>query len=209
MLISILGVAFASSFNRPALIASLATEHSMLPSWIGKKNKYDAAWVAILFSAAITALLITQSYLFLVSCIVLASFIQYLPSILAVIKFKHTNEFPNHGFKLPGGYTITILALIISCYMVTNFTWKTIFLGLVVGVLAAIAYFFIDKDKAVEHKHQLYLKNAKEIIKKYLIDKKERIKIDSFLLFILVYSTVTLLAKLRGLSTSSPLSLEA
>ena len=181
----------------------------MLPSWIGKKNKYDAAWVAILFSAAITALLITQSYLFLVSCIVLASFIQYLPSILAVIKFKHTNEFPNHGFKLPGGYTIPILALIISCYMVTNFTWKTIFLGLVVGVLADIAYFFIDKDKAVEHKHQLYLKNAKEIIKKYLIDKKERIKIDSFLLFILVYSTVTLLAKLRGLSTSSPLSLEA
>lgn len=169
MLISILGVAFASSFYTPALIASLATEHSMLPSWIGKKNKYDAAWVAILFSAAITALLITQSYLFLVSCIVLASFIQYLPSILAVIKFKHTNEFPNHGFKLPGGYTITILALIISCYMVTNFTWKTIFLGLVVGVLAAIAYFFIDKDKAVEHKHQLYLKKCERNNKKYLI----------------------------------------
>lgn len=181
----------------------------MLPSWIGKKNKYDAAWVAILFSAAITAFLITQSYLFLVSCIVLASLIQYVPSILAVIKFKHINEFPNHGFKLTGGYTITILALIISCYMVTNFTWKTIFLGLVVGVLAAIAYFFIDKDKAVEHKHQLYLKKCERNNKKYLIDKKERIKIDSFLLFILVYSTVTLLAKLRGLSTSSPLSLEA
>lgn len=93
MLISILGVAFASSFNTPALIASLTTEHSMLPSWIGKKNKHDAAWVAILFSAVISAILITQSYLFLVSCIVLASFVQYVPSIfLAVIKFKHTNE---------------------------------------------------------------------------------------------------------------------
>ena len=43
MLISIFGVAFASSFNTPELIASLATEHSMLPSWIGKKNKHDAA----------------------------------------------------------------------------------------------------------------------------------------------------------------------
>ncbi|NRO06212.1 putative transporter [Lactobacillus helveticus] len=81
MLISIFGVAFASSFNTPALIASLATEHSMLPSWIGKKNKHDAAWVAILFSAVISAILITQSYLFLVSCIVLASFVQYVPSI--------------------------------------------------------------------------------------------------------------------------------
>ncbi len=157
MLISVIGVAFAGSFNTPSLIASLANEHAMLPKWIGKKNKHDAAWVAILLSAIITMILITQSYLFLVSCIVLASFIQYVPSILAVIKFKHTNEFPNNGFKLPFGYVIPALALIISCYMVTNFTWKTILVGVVVGVLAAVAYFFIEKDEKVEEKHQKYL----------------------------------------------------
>ena len=157
MLISVIGVAFAGSFNTPSLIASLANEHAMLPKLIGKKNKHDAAWVAILLSAIITMILITQSYLFLVSCIVLASFIQYVPSILAVIKFKHTNEFPNNGFKLPFGYVIPALALIISCYMVTNFTWKTILVGVVVGVLAAVAYFFIEKDEKVEEKHQRYL----------------------------------------------------
>ena len=157
MLISVIGVAFAGSFNTPSLIASLANEHAMLPKWIGKKNKHDAAWVAILLSAIITMILITQSYLFLVSCIVLASFIQYVPSILAVIKFKHTNEFPNNGFKLPFGYVIPALALIISCYMVTNFTWKTILVRVVVGVLAAVAYFFIEKDAKVEEKHQKYL----------------------------------------------------
>lgn len=157
MLISVIGVAFAGSFNTPSLIASLANEHAMLSKWIGKKNKHDAAWVAILLSAIITMILITQSYLFLVSCIVLASFIQYVPSILAVIKFKHTNEFPNNGFKLPFSYVIPALALIISCYMVTNFTWKTILVGVVVGVLAAVAYFFIEKDEKVEEKHQKYL----------------------------------------------------
>lgn len=157
ILISVIGVAFAGSFNTPSLIASLANEHAMLPKWIGKKNKHDAAWVAILLSAIITMILITQSYLFLVSCIVLASFIQYVPSILAVIKFKHTNEFPNNGFKLPFSYVIPAFALIISCYMVTNFTWKTILVGVVVGVLAAVAYFFIEKDEKVEEKHQKYL----------------------------------------------------
>ena len=157
MLISVIGVAFAGSFNTPSLIASLANEHAMLPKLIGKKNKHDAAWVAILLSAIITMILITQSYLFLVSCIVLASFIQYVPSILAVIKFKHTNEFPNNGFKLPFSYVIPAFALIISCYMVTNFTWKTILVGVVVGVLAAVAYFFIEKDEKVEEKHQKYL----------------------------------------------------
>ena len=125
MLISIFGVAFASSFNTPELIASLA----------------------IIISAVISAILITQSYLFLVYCIVLASFIQYVPSILAVIKFKHTDEFLNHGFKLPGGYIIPALALIVSCYMVTNFTWRILIVGLVVGVLAAVCYFFIEKDE--------------------------------------------------------------
>lgn len=43
MLISVIGVAFAGSFNTPSLIASLANEHAMLPKWIGKKNKHDAA----------------------------------------------------------------------------------------------------------------------------------------------------------------------
>ena len=153
MLISIFGVAFSASFNAPSLVASLANEHGMLPKVIGKKNKHDAPWVGIILTAAFA----TQSYLFLVSCTVLASFVQYVPSILAVIKFKHTNEFPNHGFKLPGKYIIPALALVVSCYMVTNFTAKTLLVGTVVTVLAAAAYFFIDKDEEAERRHESFL----------------------------------------------------
>ena len=147
MLVSIFGVAFACSFNTPALISSLANEHSMLPKWMGKKNQFGAPWVAILISVIITSILVTQSYLFLVSYIVLASFIQYVPSILAVIKFKHDNKYPNHGFKLPGGYTIPVLALFISFYMVINFTLKTLLVGVIVGIVAAICYFFTNRNK--------------------------------------------------------------
>ena len=92
VLLSIFGVAFTCSFNKPALIASLALEHQLLSNWVGKKNKFDAPWVGIILTAAVTLLLITQSYLFLVGCIVLASFVQYVPSIFAVIKFKHTGQ---------------------------------------------------------------------------------------------------------------------
>ena len=157
MLISIFGVAFSASFNTPSLIASLATEHSMLPKWIGKKNKHDAPWVGIILTAVLSLALCTQDYLFLVNCTVLASFVQYVPSILAVIKFKHTNEYPTHGFSLPGKYTIPIIALLISCYMVTNFNAKTLLLGAVVAVIAAGCYFFIDKDKGEEKRHEAYL----------------------------------------------------
>ena len=111
--------------------------------------------------AVVSMLLVTQSYLFLVSCIVLASFVQYVPSILAVIKFKHTNEFPNHGFKLPGKYIIPVLALLISCYMVTNFTIKTITVGVVVAILAAVSYFFVKVDEKHEAHHREMLEKLK------------------------------------------------
>ncbi|WP_276804455.1 APC family permease [Lactobacillus hominis] len=147
VLLSIFGVAFTCSFNTPALIASLSLEHQLLPAWVGKKNKFDAPWVGILLTAAVTLLLITQSYLFLVGCIVLASFVQYVPSIFAVIKFKHTNEYPNHGFKLPGGDTIPVLALLVACYLIFNFTWETILLAIVVAAATAVLYFFIGKKR--------------------------------------------------------------
>lgn len=155
------GVAFAASFNTPSLISSLANEHAMLPKWVGKKNRHDAPWVAIILTAVVSMLLVTQSYLFLVSCIVLASFVQYVPSILAVIKFKHTNEFPNYGFKLLGKYIIPVLALLISCYMRTNFTIKTITVGVVVAVLAAVSYFFIKVDEKHEAHHRAMLEKLK------------------------------------------------
>ena len=147
MLLSIFGVAFISSFNAPSLVASLAEEHNLVPQWVGKKNRYKAPWIAIIMSAIITALLTTQSYIFLVSCIVLASFVQYVPSIFAVMKFKHNGQYPNKGFKLPGGYLIPVIALLVSCYLVFNFTWKTFLVGIVVAVLAALLYLFSGRKR--------------------------------------------------------------
>lgn len=158
MLVSIFGVAFSASFNTPSLIASLANEHGMLPKFVGKKNRHDAPWVGIVLTSVLSALFSTQSYLFLVSCTVLASFIQYVPTILAVVKFEHTNQYPTHGFKLPGKYLIPGLALLVSCYMVTNFISKTLLLGTVIAVLAAVAYFFIKGDRKYEEKHEKWLK---------------------------------------------------
>lgn len=163
MLISIFGVAFSASFNAPSLIASLANEQKLLPKWVGKKNGRDAPWVGIIMTAVLTAAFTTQSYAFLVSCTVLASFIQYVPSILAVIKFKHSNEFPNHGFKLPGKYTIPILALIVSCYMVTNFTSTTLLIGTIVAAIGAVLYLIVDRDSEMEEMEKLHQKFLQDL----------------------------------------------
>lgn len=110
MLISIFGVAFSASFNAPSLIASLANEQKLLPKWVGKKNRHDAPWVGILMTAVLTAIFATQSYLFLVSCTVLASFIQYVPSILAVILNLNTAmNFLTMAFPCPASTRFRLL----------------------------------------------------------------------------------------------------
>lgn len=147
MIVSIFGVAFAVSFSTPALAASLSNEHNLLPKALGKKNKYGAPFVAVLVTSAISICLVSFNYLFLVTCIVLTSFIQYVPSVLAVIKFKHTKQFPNNGFSLKGGYTIPIIALLISSYLLTNFNLKVLLVIAVVFILGLIVYFASIKGK--------------------------------------------------------------
>ena len=88
---------------------------------------------------------------------------QYVPSILAVIKFKHSNEFPNHGFSLPGKYTIPTIALIVSCYMVTNFTPLTLLVGVVVAAIGAVLYFFIDRSPAMKKKEKMHQEFLNEL----------------------------------------------
>lgn len=143
MIVSILGLAFAVSFSTPALAASLANEHNLLPKFIGKKNKYGSPVNAVIITAIISIGMTRFDYVFLVSCIVLASFIQYIASVLAVIKFKKTKQFPNNGFELKGGYVVPILALIISMYLLTNFNSKMVLTVGIVFIVATLMYVFV------------------------------------------------------------------
>ncbi|MDN6697836.1 MAG: APC family permease, partial [Lacticaseibacillus paracasei] len=95
MLISILGVAVAVSFDTPIEMASLATEKTLLPAVFGRTNKSGAPFVAIWLTIGIAALLVVSgSYLFLVNLIVVSAFLQYLTTILAWFKLRQDPTLP-------------------------------------------------------------------------------------------------------------------
>lgn len=101
MLISILGVAVAVSFDTPIEMASLATEKTLLPAVFGRTNKSGAPFVAIWLTIGIAALLVVSgSYLFLVNLIVFSAFLQYITTILAWFKLRHDPTLPA-GIHLP------------------------------------------------------------------------------------------------------------
>ncbi|MEE1324244.1 MAG: APC family permease [Bifidobacteriaceae bacterium] len=195
MLISIFGVGFSISFSSPLNLASLAARrHRFLPSGLTKTNKYGCPWAAVAVTIIVACFLATQSYDNLVNMLVFASFVQYVPSIISVICFKHTGKCPGNGFKLPGGYTFPILALIVSAYMMFQFTLETFAIGVCVAVIAGIVYYInkpskrtvavlqtagvdVENPKAIKaYKNELKSKGSSlsEIVKAY---KKEGDKV--------------------------------
>jgi len=144
MSISILGVAIAGSFNTPIEMASLANEKQLLPGKLGQHNRYGAPWVANILTTTVAILMVLSGgYLFLVKLIVLASFVQYVPTILAVIKMRKDPSVP-HTFELPGGYVIPGLAFLAAMYLLVSFTPTILLWGIGMFVIGWLIY-VVDK----------------------------------------------------------------
>jgi len=151
MAASILGVAVSVSYSTPVVASSLASEHNLLPQFLGKQNKYGAPTVALILTGIFCALLLMSGdYFFLISCMVFTSFIQYVPTVLAAMKFRKDTRLPK-GFELPGGLIIPILGLLTSAYLLTNFTFTIVIVGIIIFILAAAWYRYDDIDR---QKHQ-------------------------------------------------------
>ncbi len=140
--VSIFGVAFACSFEVPVLAASLANGHKLLPPWMGKKNKYGSPVVAIVITAVLaSALLSTGDYVFLATLVVCASAIQYVPTILAVIKLQKVPS-AKGAFQLKGAvrWIMVVLALAATSYLFLSFTWKVVLISLAIFGVGVLIY---------------------------------------------------------------------
>ncbi|WP_295745506.1 amino acid permease [uncultured Limosilactobacillus sp.] len=148
MLVGMIGVAFAQSYNTAELPSSLALEHNMLPKWMGKSNRHGAPIISLIVTYIIIFLLTSQSYLFLVSLVVLASFCQYVPSALSVIRLNYLHEF--ESFDVVSGYVIPFLALIVSMYLIISFSKEALIIGAIVILVNSALYFFLGKRLSME-----------------------------------------------------------
>ncbi|WP_283679399.1 APC family permease [Lentilactobacillus sp. Marseille-Q4993] len=145
MAVSIIGVALSVSFSTPVVAASLSNEHKLLPSFIGKQSKGDVPWVAVIITTVLSGLVfLSGSYVFLVSCVVLISLIQYVPTALAVIHFQSQ---PSDGWNLPGGKIIPGIAIGMCAYLLAGVALKVwLFTGILV-VLGLGLYLFDDHSE--------------------------------------------------------------
>ena len=142
MMLSIIGVAIATSFNSPIELASMARERGFLPRELSRTNRYGAPVGAVLLTMLIAGgLILSGSYLFLIKLIVLSDFVQYLGTIFASLKLRNDKTLPT-GFELPGGRWLTYLTCLVVAYLFTTFAFTTVLVGVGFAILGTAIYSF-------------------------------------------------------------------
>ncbi len=152
-LISIFGINIGSSIVTPKCGSSLAEEGS-LPAFIGKTNKYDAPYVAIIISLiCCIPLVLTGSFEQLAVMSVIARFAQYIPTCLSVIVLRKRTDV-KASFKIPFGPVIPIVAILGSLWLLQQawaediskpITQNRVLIGLGAMLLIAPLYIFMKK----------------------------------------------------------------
>lgn len=151
MLVSILGVAIAVSFDTPVELASMAREHQLMPDWLARQNRYGAPyWAIILTTALAGGLVVSGEYIFLVKLIVFSSFIQYIATIASLIKLRNDQTL-GVGMRLPGGLLLPIASLLLITYLLTSFAMVTVLIGL---GFAAVGLVIHEVERAIKQKNK-------------------------------------------------------
>lgn len=160
-IVSIGGINVATSISAPRSGVALA-EGGILPAVVAKKNRFDQPYVAIIITVLIAIpLVISGSFVQLAVMSVISKFGQYIPTSLSVIVFRKRKDLKS-SFRVPFGYTIPIIAVLFSLWIVYS-AWiddfgkplsqNRIFVGLggfIVGVPLYFIFKYISKLKRMQ-----------------------------------------------------------
>lgn len=151
-IISIGGICVASSFITPRSGVAMA-ENGIMPAVIGKRNGKNAPYVAIIISATIS-LLIAWSGTFetLAQISVVSRFAQYIPTCLAVIVFRYTRKEQTRTFKIPGGWIIPVVAILVSGWLLIQVNVSQLLFGFGALLIAVPFYLGLRKNKTSSKK---------------------------------------------------------
>lgn len=144
-LLSIGGIAVASSFITPRSGEALA-DHKMMPAVLAKKNRFGAPYVAIMISTvAGMAIAYSGTFSKLAMISAISRFVQYIPTCLAVLVFRHTRKNTPRPFRIPLGPVVPLAAIAVSIWLLANTPAENLIWGLGALVIAIPFYFITGR----------------------------------------------------------------
>jgi amino acid transporter len=149
--LSVLGINAGSALVAPRCLYALAHD-GYLPricGWVHPRTQTPV--VAILLTAVVTlAIALSGSYVELAVISVVARFAQYIPTCLAVLRFRRQRTAEVPGFRLPGGATVPILAVLLCGWLLVEAEPRRLFwglLGLASGLVIYLPMRFLRRSR--------------------------------------------------------------
>ena len=145
-LLSMGGINMAQAFFAPRVCTSLA-EDGMLPAALAKRTSWNTPYVASIVTSVFSILLAwSGSFTTLAAISAVSRFTQYLPTCLSVIIFRRKWADKERPYKIPFGYTIPVLAIVVSLWMLAQASSKQLIWGFG-GILIVLPFYFIYLNK--------------------------------------------------------------
>ena len=139
--ISMFGYMSGTILNSPRIVYALSRDNVIPIKALSKIHKsFATPYIAIIVYATIGFLLAVSGSFEKLAIIASSSMlILYLGVALSVIKLRYSKEKISDGFKIPGGWTVPIIAVLIILYFLSNLPIKEMIVtAIVIAVLSLI-----------------------------------------------------------------------
>ncbi len=144
-LLSIGGVNAGIALTSPRSLYVLSKDR-FFPGMFSKIHpEYHTPYLAIIVNTALTLLLsLTGSFKYLVAASVMVSILQYIPTCLAVIVLRRNHPERERSYRIPGGYSVPVIALIICGWLLCNLEPKVI-AATTLAVIISLPFYFLRR----------------------------------------------------------------
>ncbi len=141
--ISMFGYMSGTILNSPRIVYALSRDNVIPIKALSKIHKsFATPYIAIIVYATIGFLLAVSGSFEKLAIIASSSMlILYLGVALSVIKLRYSKEKISNGFKIPGGWTVPIIAILIILYFLSNLPIKEMIVTAI--VIAVLSLFFL------------------------------------------------------------------
>jgi amino acid transporter len=141
-LLSIGGTNAGIALTTPRSLYVLAAD-GFLPAIFSRIHpRYHTPYPAILANAVLAlTLTLTGSFQYLIAASVMASILQYIPTCLSVIVLRIRKPDAKRNYRIPGGYSIPVFALLICGWLASQVESKVIIATALALALSLPFYF--------------------------------------------------------------------
>lgn len=143
--ISMFGYMSGTILNSPRIVYALSRDHVIPVKALSKiHKKFATPYIAIVVYATIGFILAVSGSFEKLAIIASSSMLLlYLGVAVSVIKLRYSKEILNDGFKIPGGWTVPILAILIILYFLSNLPKKEMIVTAIIITLLSFIFLLV------------------------------------------------------------------